>query len=250
MSIPPVSSNVPEHSGPITRKRAREAEPRLEEGAEGHFKQLLSDILGCVSSFFSLNQTVQLGNVCWSWRQRIRTSIDLRIGQTTSFSYTELAVFRRTCTPGYLAHTPRWETTLRAFRNLTTLTLGAVEIPLTQLSAIGKALSTIQAINGSGQNFTSKKLRIFLSHCSNLETLSVAGSLDLHSSWVRWFPTTCPSIRELDLSGTSILDCVLGALAAHCSKLQRVNITACKQITDEGINYLLDKNIKIILQEG
>jgi hypothetical protein len=245
--ISSISNTV--YVGAITRKRAREAEPRREESTEGQFKHLVPDILGCVASFFSLNEAVQLGNVCRSWRQRIRISIDLRVQNTVSISYRELVVFRRMCAPGYWAHRPRWDTTLRAFRNLTTFTLGTVELSLTQLSAIGKVLSTIQVIDGSGQNFTSKKLRIFLSDCSNLETLSVAGSLDLHSSWVRWFPTTCPSIRELDLSGTPIPDCVLGALAAHCTKLQRVNITACKQVTDEGINYLLDKNIEVILRE-
>jgi hypothetical protein len=240
-------------SQPITRKRAHEqALVQQQNVQEGPINRLLlPEVLNIVTHFLSLNQTVRLRNVCHFWRILTPTFIEQRIAQTTFICYRELNAFRHACGLGYLSNTPRLGTLLKNFPKLEVFILGEEEIPLNQLKAIGKAFSAIKVIDARGHlSLTHTKLEALLVGCSKLESLSLANCPLVHCFWMDTIIINCPSLEEINLSGTGIPNFTLRKLAEFCTNLKRVNITGCNSVTDEGIAYLTNRNIEIVNNNG
>ncbi|KAJ3219835.1 hypothetical protein HDU67_009023 [Dinochytrium kinnereticum] len=85
--------------------------------------------------------------------------------------------------------------------------------------------------------------------CPSLEVLSLSFCCALTEAFAGPIVDGCPNIRILDLSfcGTAVTDDILKTLTQRLSRLERLSIRGCVQVTDVGLGYLKSsKSLQVI----
>ncbi|KAJ3156341.1 anaphase-promoting complex subunit Hcn1 [Geranomyces variabilis] len=86
--------------------------------------------------------------------------------------------------------------------------------------------------------------------CHKLQYLSLSFCCALTEAFADELCRGCPQLRALDMSfcGTAVTDANLLALARGLSRLERLSIRGCVQVTEQGIGYLARyaKNLKML----
>ncbi|KAK3245209.1 hypothetical protein CYMTET_45213 [Cymbomonas tetramitiformis] len=124
-----------------------------------------------------------------------------------------------------------------ACANLVELSLNQSEnVDDTFITEFARNCLRLQVLNvNSCTSVTSKSIESVALHCPELSRLDVGRCLRVDTNSIVLFVEKCTGLQHLNVSFCNIADAALFAVVQHSRKLRYLNITACKQVTDEGL---------------
>ena len=86
-------------------------------------------------------------------------------------------------------------------------------------------------------------------HCPHLTTLHIDDQLQkrLSQGVLTLLSTGCKALTELTICSTSISDTTVSHLATHCTKLTKISILACSNVTQQSLTSLLEEGDNLLM---
>ncbi|KAL6072134.1 hypothetical protein QOT17_005779 [Balamuthia mandrillaris] len=110
------------------------------------------------------------------------------------------------------------------------------------LELLSTYCSNLRTVRLSGVFLSDDRLKHLSRCCPLLEVveLSNAGGKALTDSGIAALCQNCPNLRDLDLSRCYQIGDTSALALSKCKKLQRVNMTYCHNVTEEGVGMLVE----------
>jgi hypothetical protein len=82
-------------------------------------------------------------------------------------------------------------------------------------------------------------------HCPHLRVLIIPESTDVTDAALSAVAAGCPLLEELNLDGMNITDVSLLAIAQHCHNLVLLNVSECREVSDDGVLEIMENCTKL-----
>ena len=93
-----------------------------------------------------------------------------------------------------------------------------------------------------------ESIQAIAQYCTNLTTLEINDDYKLLSQGVLTVLSTgCKVLTELTISSTAISDTTITHLASHCTKLTKISLLACSNVTQQSLTSLLEEGDNLLM---
>lgn len=120
---------------------------------------------------------------------------------------------------------------------------GITDMVITQLCPYWSCLTslTFNISNlGSVALVSDNCLIVIAGHCPQLKALDITDCEALADDGVSAICKACHQLESLRLAGSGVTDVSLKVASEHCPKLTEIDVSNCYDVTDEGLDYLLE----------